>query len=165
MSHEAKDSEMAELRPRTAVIGVGNLLLKDEGVGVHVVQALQMSPLKGRGELTIIDGGTCPDAFDLLPEGLDKLIVVDAVRGGGEPGTVYRFTPKDIVFRRGPITSLHQLGLEEGLRVMARAGLAPKDIVIIGVEPKVIEWGLEISPELQKRVPEIVDLVRKEIGS
>ena len=165
MSHRGKDSETADHPPRTAVIGVGNLLLKDEGVGVHVIQALQKLPLQGKGELTIIDGGTCPDAFDLLPEGIDKLIVIDAVRAGGEPGAIYRFTPKDIVFRRGPITSLHQLGLEEGLRVMAHAGLTPKDIVIIGVEPKEIDWGLEMSPELQETVPQIMDLVRKEIGS
>jgi hydrogenase maturation protease len=143
---------------------VGNLLLKDEGVGIHVVQALRKSPPEAGGELTIIDGGTCPDAFDLLPKGLDKLIVVDAVRGGGEPGAVYRFTVKDIVFRRGPVCSLHQLGLEEGLRLMAGAGITPRDVVIIGVEPKEIGWGLELSAELQTRVPQIVDMVRKEAG-
>jgi hydrogenase maturation protease len=156
---------MTDIQPKTAVIGVGNLLLKDEGVGVHVVDALQRSLPKDRGEPAMIDGGTCPDAFYLLPEGLDKLVVIDAVRGGGEPGAVYRFTPEDIVFRGGPIASLHQLGLEEGLRVMAHAGLAPKHIVIIGVEPKEIDWGLEMSPELQRKVPLIVDLVEKEIGS
>jgi hydrogenase maturation protease len=126
---------------------------------------LLSSPPTSGGELTIVDGGTCLDAFDLLPEGLDKLIVVDAVRAGGDPGAVYRFTPKDIVFQRGPVTSLHQLGLEEGLGLMAGAGLSPKNVVIIGVEPKTIAWGLELSPELQIRLPEIVDQVRKEAGS
>lgn len=149
--------------PRMAVLGVGNLLLKDEGVGVHLIQALQRVPLTGKGELTIIDGGTCPDAFDLLPEGIGKLIIVDAVRGGGEPGTIYRFTPEDLIFGRGAITSLHQLGLAEGLRMMACADGEPKEVVIIGVEPKEIGWGLEMSPELQEKVPQIIDLVEKEI--
>jgi hydrogenase maturation protease len=144
-------------------MGVGNLLLKDEGVGVHVIQALQKASLKG--ELTLIDGGTCPETFYLLPEGIDKLIIVDAVRGGCEPGTVYRFTPQDIVFRSGTVTSLHQLGLAEGLKMIAHTELNPKDVVIVGVEPKEIDWGLELSPELQDQVPRIIDLVQEEIGS
>ena len=144
-------------------MGVGNLLLKDEGVGVHVVQALQKASLKG--ELTIIDGGTCPETFYLLPQGIDKLIIVDAVRGGCEPGTVYRFTPQDIVFRSGTVTSVHQLGLAEGLKMIAHTELNPKDVVIVGVEPKEIDWGLELSPELQDQVPRIIDLVQEEIGN
>ena len=144
-------------------MGVGNLLLKDEGVGVHVVQALQKASLKG--EPTIIDGGTCPETFYLLPQGIDKLIIVDAVRGGCEPGTVYRFTPQDIVFRSGTVTSVHQLGLAEGLKMIAHTELNPKDVVIVGVEPKEIDWGLELSPELQDQVPRIIDLVQEEIGN
>lgn len=146
------------------MIGVGNLLLKDEGVGVHLIQALQKAPPTGKGDLMIIDGGTCPDAFQLLPEGIDRLIIVDAVRGGCAPGTIYRFTPQDRRFRTGRVTSLHQLGLAEGLHMMEHTGLMPRDVVIIGVEPKEIGWGLEMSPELQQRVPQIIDLVDKEIG-
>lgn len=151
--------------PRTAVIGVGNLLLTDEGVGVHVIHALQKAPLAGKGELTIIDGGTCPETFYRLPAGVDRLIIVDAVRGGCEPGTVYRFTPQDIVFRSGTVTSVHQLGLAEGLKMIAHTELNPKDVVIVGVEPKEIDWGLELSPELQNQVPRIIDLVQEEIGN
>jgi hydrogenase maturation protease len=164
VSHETEPPEAANYPPRTAVIGVGNLLLKDEGVGVHVVQAMQKASLKSKDELTIIDGGTCPDTFYLLPQGLDKLIIVDAVRGGGKPGTLYRFTPQDIVFRRGTVTSLHQLGVAEGLNMIEHTGLNPQEVVIIGVEPKEIDWGLEMSPELQQRVPQIIELVRKETG-
>ena len=160
-----KDARAAEHPPRTVVIGVGNLLLKDEGVGVHVVQALQKNPLKGNDELVLIDGGTCPDIYHLLPESIDKLIVVDAVKGGSEPGSIYRFTPTDMAFSKGTITSVHQLGLVEGIRVMKYAGVNPKAIVIIGVEPKEIGWGLEISPELEKKIPQIIDVVKEEIGN
>ena len=133
-------------------------------MGVHIIQAMQKASLKSEGDLTIIDGGTCPDTFYLLPKGLDKLIIVDAVRGGCEPGTIYRFTPKDIVFRSGTVVSLHQLGVAEGLNMIEHTELNPQDVVIIGVEPKEIDWGLEMSPELQKRVPQIMELVRKETG-
>jgi hydrogenase maturation protease len=142
-------------------MGVGNVLLTDEGVGVHVVQALKETIPEG--ELALIDGGTCPEAFYLLPKGIDKLIIVDAVKGGCEPGTVYRFTPQDIVFRRGTVTSLHQMGLADGLRMIEHTELNPKDVVIVGVEPKEIDWGLELSPELQAQVPRIIDLVQEEI--
>jgi hydrogenase maturation protease len=165
VSHETESSKTTGCAPRVAVIGVGNLLLKDEGVGVHIVRTLQEMPLGGKGELTIVDGGTCPDTFYLLPKGVDKVIIIDAVRGGGEPGTIYRFAPQDIAFRRGTITSLHQLGVAEGLRMIEHTELNPKDIVIIGVEPKEIDWGLEISPELRKKVPQIIELVKKEMGS
>jgi hydrogenase maturation protease len=153
-----------EPTPRAAVIGVGNVLLRDEGVGVHVVRALQEVPPADASELTIIDGGTCPETFYLLPPGVDKLIIVDAVRGGCEPGTIYRFTPQDIVFGSGPMTSLHQLGLAEGLRMLEHTELTLREIVILGVEPKEIGWGLTLSQELQKQVPRILDLVKEEIG-
>lgn len=143
---------------------MGNLLLQDEGVGVHLIQALRQLPPEGKDVLTIIDGGTCPDAFDLVPQGIHKLIIVDAVRGGSEPGTIYRFTPEDVAFATGAITSLHQLGLAEGLRMMESSALQPKEVVIIGVEPGAIGWGLELSPELQRSLPQIVQVVQREIA-
>ncbi len=143
---------------------MGNLLLQDEGVGVHLVQALRQLPPEGNRFLTIIDGGTCPDAFDLVPQGIEKLIIVDAVRGGGEPGTIYRFTPEDIAFGQGAITSLHQLGLAEGLRMMESSAVQPEEVVVIGVEPGNIGWGLELSPKLQRSLPQIVQVVQREIA-
>ena len=82
-------SSVSPNKPRIVVVGVGNLLLKDEGVGVHVAQALQKvsSPV----DFEVVDGGTSPDIFPLF-EGVEKLIVVDAAMGGGQPGDIYRFT-------------------------------------------------------------------------
>ncbi len=149
--------------PRTVVIGFGNLLLKDEGVGIHIIQSMHELSLEGSGELMIMDGATCPDVLYLLPDGVDKLIVVDAVKGGGKPGDIYRFTPTDLTFSRGTITSVHQLGLVEGLRGLELLDANPKEVIIIGVEPKEIDWGLEISPELKKILPQVIDLLVKEI--
>jgi hydrogenase maturation protease len=158
------ETTKAEIRPsKVAVIGMGNLLLKDEGVGIHVIRALQDKSPEYKGDVMIIDGGTCPDILYLLPERVEKLIIVDAVKGGGEPGSIYRFTPDDIEFRRGTITSVHQLGLAEGFKAMEYSELKPEEIVIIGVEPNEITWGLEISLEVQGKVPEITALVEQEI--
>ncbi|MCJ7623231.1 MAG: HyaD/HybD family hydrogenase maturation endopeptidase [Anaerolineaceae bacterium] len=162
MSHR---TETTDHPPQTVVIGFGNILLKDEGIGVHVIRELDSMPRKSDREFLLIDGGTCPDALFHLPEEIGKLIVVDAVKGGGEPGSIYRFTPNDIEFKRASITSLHQLGLKEGLGMMKFLGKYPESIIIIGVEPKEIDWGLKISPELKKIIPQVILLLEHEIAT
>ncbi len=147
---------------KVMIIGVGNELLKDEGVGVHVVRALRENPSPGGVELEIIDGGTSPYIFDLI-EGVDRLIVIDAVKDGGEPATVYRFAPEDVIAGHKNLLSLHEVGLLENLRLLEQLGARPKDTVIIGVEPKEIDWGLELSPEVERIIPEVIRVVLKEV--
>lgn len=149
--------------PKTVVIGVGNILLKDEGIGVQIIHQLENNPPKNARELFIIDGGTCPDVLLHLPGDIGKLIVVDAVKGRGKPGSIYRFTPDDITFKRATMTSFHQLGVADGLDMMRSLGNYPKSVIIIGIEPKEIGWGLEISPELDEIIPEVIQLIEKEI--
>jgi len=149
-------------RKRIVIVGVGNVLLKDEGIGVHVVRALQeMSLASPKGEVEVVDGGTSPDAFDTA-EGADKLIIVDAARGGGEPGTVYRFAPDEVSGEPRLLTSLHDLGLLDSLRMMESLGNPPRDTVIIGVEPAEVDWGLELTPILRGKLPDVVRLVAEE---
>lgn len=141
------------------VLGVGNILLKDEGIGVHAAHALQEMPLDEGVE--VIDGGTSPDIIPLV-EGADKLIVIDAALGGEEPGTIYRFSPEDIAAKSAGLVSAHQMSFVENLRTMKGLGIEPREVVIIGVEPKEMNWGLEPSPELQERIPKIVKAVLQE---
>lgn len=144
------------------IVGVGNVLLKDEGIGVHVVRALEeMSLASPDGELEVVDGGTSPSAFDRA-EGADKLIVVDAVRGGGEPGTIYRFAPDDVSMEPKSLTSLHDLGLLDSLRVMEAVGNPPRETIIIGVEPAEVDWGLELTPTVRGKLPDVVRNVVEE---
>jgi len=149
-------------RKRTVIVGVGNVLLKDEGIGVHVVRALQeMSLASPNGEVEVVDGGTSPSAFDSA-EGADKLIIVDAARGGGEPGTIYRFAPDELSGGPKLLYSLHDLGLLDGLMMMESVGNAPRETVIIGVEPAEVDWGLELTPTLAGKLPDVVRLVVEE---
>jgi len=149
---------------KTVVLGTGNELFKDEGVGVHVARILQTKLPPSSSDVEVIDGGTSPDIWSLI-DGADKLIIVDAVRGGCEPGTIYRFTPQQIVAERGLITSVHQMGILENLSLIELVGSKPGETIIIGVEPSELEPGLELSPELQKRMPKIIQTVLEEISS
>ena len=150
-------------RASVAIVGIGNILLKDEGIGVHVVRALRQDIGSDSPDVSIIDGGTSPDTF-LLLEGVRKLIVVDAVKGGSPPGSIYRFHPNDIFSNDKCITSLHQIGVLGGLKMMELSGTQPDDTVIIGVEPKEIDWGMELTAELNEKLPQILKVVKDELN-
>lgn len=145
---------------KTVVLGLGNALLKDEGIGVHVIHALQHNSIPE--EVEIIDGGTSPDITYLI-EDAHKLIVVDAARGGGEPGTIYRLGLDDITSQGELALSTHDISLFYSLRLMESLGNSPEETVIIGVEPKEIDLGLELSPELEQKVPSVIKVVLEEI--
>jgi len=142
------------------VLGIGNALLRDEGIGCHVAHALEEIPLP---DTKIIDGGTCPDVLQFI-EDTDKLIIVDAVKGGGTPGQIYRFHLEDITLEQKPFLSLHDVGLVDNLMLM-QLWHNISEAIIIGVEPKEINWGLELSPELQGKMPQIIDTILSELNT
>ncbi|MFH1140997.1 MAG: HyaD/HybD family hydrogenase maturation endopeptidase [Chloroflexota bacterium] len=153
--------EKALSRPSLLILGVGNVLLRDEGVGVRVVEAMEGMKLPGNVEL--LDGGTASlGLLDSLAN-RDRLVVIDAVRGGGEPGTVYRLSPKDMAMQAQAITSLHQVGLLEALALAEGLGCAPREVTIFGIEPKEISWGLELTPQVAAAVPGVIELVLGEL--
>jgi hydrogenase maturation protease len=114
-------------------------------------------------DVEVIDGGTSPD-LPYYIEDVDKLIIVDAVTGDGPPGSIYRFHPEDVNLQSERALSVHELNLEESLRTMRLMGNKPKEVVIIGVEPKEMGWGTELSSELQQKMPEIIKIVLNELA-
>jgi hydrogenase maturation protease len=145
---------------KTVVVGVGNLLMKDEGIGIHIVRALQEIDLPP--DIELIDGGTSPDVIAYAGAG-NKMIIIDAAKAGGEPGSIYHYRPEDLAAGKRALTSAHELGVAENLKLMALAGNEPRETIIIGIEPKEIDWGTELSPELKKRIPAIVKVILREI--
>lgn len=147
---------------RVVVLGVGNLLLSDEGVGVHVANKLMEMDLPP--EVDVVEGGT--DGFRLMNvvTGAARLIVVDAVKGGGPPGSIYRFDIKDApTYPDEYKTSVHQIGILEVVHLSELIGEAP-ETTIIGVEPKSLDMGMELSPEVKAKLPRIIELVLEEIN-
>ena len=150
----------SQTRP-TLVLGLGNILLRDEGVGVRVVQAMEHLTLPPDVEL--FDGATA--GFDLLDVLADRrqVIVIDAISGSSEPGTVLRLSPEDLVPQHAPGVSLHEVGLLEALTMARQLGVAPQEVVILGIKPHDVGCGLDLSPETARLVPRIIELARAEI--
>jgi len=148
-----------------AIVGAGNILMRDDGIGVRVIEALrERTPVEG---IELFDAGTA--ILDLMPDlaSFGRVIIVDAVRAGGPAGTVYRFRPEDVErgIRDGAALSLHQVSLLEALAMERLVRGRTPDVTIIGVEPAAIEMGLELSPTLAAKVPSIADLVWKEAAA
>ena len=148
-------------KAKTVVLGLGNLLLRDEGVGIHAIRGLRERELPPDVEL--VDGGTA--ALDLLAflQRAERVIVLDAVRRGDEPGTVYRFRLEPKALQAGSVPlSLHELSLPEALGVAQKMGIHP-EVIVLGVEPQTIEPGLELSPQVRAALPRLLDAVCEEL--
>ena len=146
------------------VLGIGNILLGDEGAGVRVAEALG-SRYAVPPEVEVIDGGTM--GLELLPYLADRrlLILVDAVNTGAAPGTVLRQELEDpAAFFRAKI-SPHQIGIAEVLGVAALTNELPGRIVLIGVVPKELATGLELSPEVAAQIPVMAGMVAAELDA
>lgn len=154
---------------RILVLGLGNILLKDEGLGVHVAKQLQALALPGNVE--VIDGGTAGLDMLLSQKDLDKLVVIDATRGGKKPGTIYKARLKageidklTRIFGRDKDLKIssHQFGLIDALAAAQMCNCSPREIVIIGIEPKEINYGLELTEPVRQKIPEVVNMVLEE---
>ncbi len=144
----------------TLILGVGNILLRDEGAGVRAVEALWEERLPVGVEA--LDGGTLGiDLVDMIA-GRRRLIVIDTVRAGERPGTVYRLTVDDLLHPDVPNLSLHQTGLLEALQMARHLGGAPEEVLIFGIEPQSIHYGLELSEVVEAALPRVVEMVLAE---
>ncbi|HET9576563.1 MAG TPA: HyaD/HybD family hydrogenase maturation endopeptidase [Usitatibacter sp.] len=147
---------------RAVVLGVGNLLMTDEGVGPHTIGALErgydIAP-----EATLIDGGC--SAMELLDDmaAADLLLIVDAVAGGRAPGSIVRLEGEDVPRFFTTKLSPHQVGLCDVLATLAITDESPKETIIIGVEPAKLAMGMELSPIVAAAVPRVMDQVVGEL--
>ena len=136
----------------TLVLGLGNILLGDEGVGVRTIEHLLAEYDFPEGVL-VMDGGTL--GLDLLPflEDASRLLVVDAVQARKPPGTLIRLTGNEIpVFLDASKVSPHQDGLHDLLAVAALKGYLPTEVVFWGAQVETLGVGLELSPSVASQV-------------
>lgn len=139
-------------------LGIGNPLLADDGAGVHAALRL-MDRAAGRDDVMILDAGTL--SFPLLPapRNADGLIAIDATRDGGQPGELRVCEGEEFDrFVRRSGRSTNEVGLADLLERARRSGQLPQRRVLIGVEPGIIDWGLELSPPVHAALSRCVDL-------
>jgi hydrogenase maturation protease len=146
------------------LLGLGSILMRDDGVGVYAVKAVR-ERYTAPPELDIVDGGTA--GLDLLPflEGRDRVLFVDAVDFGKEPGFIGELINGDIpAFFGKDKSSLHHIGLSDVLAMARLLNTLPEEICLIGIQPRDIELGLELTEVLQERldllISRIVDKLR-----
>jgi hydrogenase maturation protease len=144
---------------RILVVGVGNELLSDDGVGVHAARELQREPMPG---VTVVEIGTA--ILHGLPfiEEADRVLVIDAAKGGRRPGTMYLFEPRESAWG-GTAKSIHALGLWEAARLLL-VGQAPPPITVLGVEPASFQPGLTLSAPVHAAMPRVVSLARETVA-
>jgi hydrogenase maturation protease len=143
------------------VLGIGNLLMQDDGVGVHVVRALEKLELPD--EVEVVDGGT--HSYDLVDffSQADWCIVVDAMHAGGTPGMIYRAPFEELGLKPNPnIASLHEISFAEAMNMVRLEGYDPK-VIVYGVEPQTVALGLELTDCVAGKVPRLLELIQEDI--
>jgi hydrogenase maturation protease len=144
---------------KVLIMGVGNTLLSDDGVGIHVTDSLR--PLAARyPEISIIDGGTL--GLSLLPDIEDAaaLIVVDAGEIGGEPGEIRVFRNEEMDRQlAGKKSTVHELAVADLLAAATMSGKQPDERALVAIQPASTDWGLAPTPHVQKAIPLVRDLV------
>lgn len=155
--------EIMQEEPTVTILGLGNILMSDEGVGVHIVNEFQkwytVPPY-----VEIVDGGSA--GLDLIPfiEGREKVLMVDAVNFDRQPGHVDILENEAIPAKLTQKTSIHHLGLMDVLSIVRMSGNTPKELCLIGIQPKSLELGLDLSPEIWDKKDELIERIVSKLG-
>ena len=148
---------------KTLIFGAGNLILSDEGFGVHCIRHLA-AHYDFPDEVELYDGGTLGIMVTHKIEEADRVFLIDTVDTTGAPGEVFRFEKDDIMLNRLPVKlSPHQIGIQEMLFISEMRGGCPDRISLLGVIPETLDPGDTLSNVLQERVGEVGRLLVAEL--
>ena len=151
------------LMNKLLVLGIGNMLLTDDGVGVFASQELMKEDWPE--QVTIREGGTFTQDIFYSFKGYSHLLVLDVVHCGGKPGTLYRLTEDALIKDDKQRLSIHDIDLIDSLRMAEKLFGTKSELLVLGVEPKdYVTWNIGLSDDVQAVFPEFLALARKEIG-
>ncbi|XJZ25872.1 HyaD/HybD family hydrogenase maturation endopeptidase [Bacillota bacterium Lsc_1132] len=148
---------------KITILGIGNTLFSDEGVGIHLLPMLETA-LEGYANVEIIEGLT--DGMRLLEpvEDAENLIIIDAINAGKKGGTIISLFGDDIPAYFGVKMSIHQLGFQEVLLTAKMRERYPKRIAMFGMQPTSLELGIELTNTNREKLPELADAVVHQVN-
>lgn len=148
--------------PKVLVLGVGNVLMRDEAIGVRAVEELGKR-YRFPENVELLDGGT--SGIELLRHICDQdlLIILDAIRAGHPPGTVLRVEGEDVPAQFRTRISPHQLGISDLLAAAMISDQMPKSLLLFGIEPKDVVMGLGLSDEVKTGMERLINVVLDEL--
>lgn len=150
-------------RAGTVVVGVGNTLMSDDGIGPCVIEAMR-EKLAGREDVELVDAGTGGMNVVHAIAGRDKAVIVDCALMGAKSGAIKRFTPEEArSVKHVSAVSFHDIDIFKVLEVSSQLGERPGEVVLFGIEPETIERGMGISDALEKHMAEYVGAIEREI--
>jgi hydrogenase maturation protease len=149
---------------KTAIYGIGNILMGDDGIGPAVAHYIESNfPLDP--DVTLEDLGTPSLDLPNYMVGYDRVIFIDAVAADGPPGTIRLYSREEIVATPPGIRiSPHEPTINDALIVLDFAGGAPKDVILVGVVPQTLDGGMTLSPAVAGAVPRVAEVVLREVG-
>ena len=144
------------------ILGIGNIILRDEGFGVRVAEYLDKH-YEFPDNVQIVDGGTLGIELTQYVTGTEKLLVIDSINGGAEPGTTFRFHNDDVMEHFQDKLSAHEVGIQDVLGLLTVTGHKIPDVVVIGAQPYDVEAGVELSDGMLKLLPQMVEQALSEL--
>ncbi len=148
--------------PRVTVLGVGNVLLSDEGFGVRVAEALDAAYVFP-DEVQVLDGGTLGMELLRFVTGTEKLLILDALKEGGADGKCRRLAGDEVKAHFREKLSAHEIGVQDVLTFLEVTGKPVGEVVVIGAKPFSLEASLSLSPEMAPLVEEAAAMAAKEL--
>ena len=146
------------------ILGVGTVILTDEGFGVRAAEYLDHH-YTFPDNVQIVDGGTLGIELTQYVTGTNKLLVIDSINGGAEPGTVFRFHNDAIMEHFQDKLSAHEVGIQDVLALLTVTGHKIPDVIVIGAQPFDVEAGVGLSDGMQALLPQIVEQALKDLGN
>ena len=138
------------------ILGVGNVILKDEGFGVRVVEYLD-SRYEFPETVQLVDGGTLGIELTQYLTGTKRLLVIDSINGGKEPGTTFCFRNDEVMSHFQDKLSAHEVGIQDVLALLTVTGRKIPEVAVIGAQPYSVDAGVELTAEMQELLPQMAE--------
>lgn len=147
---------------KVLVMGVGSILMMDEGIGIRAIEELKRR-YRFPNNVELLDGGTAGIELLSYISGKDYLVIIDAIRGGHPPGTVLKIEGEDAPAKFMTRISPHQLGISDLLAAATLTDEIPKQLVLFGIEPKEIKMGIGLSDEVRAGLDRLLEVVVEDL--